>query len=89
VSGSGTSEKGQLKMKKMKKAAGRHNCVENGSESEGRDTDKGDSEGGMDVSQEGEKKRDKRGNTFAGSSTKRARSNEDYGKVKKIKVRKD
>ncbi|CAM4659809.1 unnamed protein product [Leuciscus chuanchicus] len=38
-------------MEKMKKAAGRHNYVENGSE--WGDTDVGDSEGDMDISQEG------------------------------------
>lgn len=70
-------------MEKLKKAAGRHNYVENGSE--WGDTDMGDSEGSMDISQEGERKRDKRGNTFAGISTKRVRSNEDNGKVIKDK----
>lgn len=72
-------KRGELKrMEKLKKTAGRHNYVENGPA--WGDSDIADSDGSMEISQDGGKMRDKRENTFAGTSTKRIRSNEEYGK---------
>lgn len=80
----GGRKRGELKrMEKLKKTAGRHNYVENGPA--WGDSDIADSDGSMEISQDGGKMRDKRENTFAGTSTKRIRSNEEYKKGLKQK----